>query len=101
MSFLPEDRETYNQQKRKVPVKLFTSMREDWQAYNRDSTAEHEIWVEDELMRGVWNGWGCLPQFHAPLKPSSISFPPCLSADQVPGQDFWMLLFERKGVYKK
>lgn len=101
MSFLPEDREICNEQKRKVPVKLFTSMREDWQAQNRESTARHEIWVEDELMRGAWNDWGCLPQFHAPLNPSSTSFPPCLSADQVSGQDFCMFLFERKSAYKK
>lgn len=101
MSFLPEARETHNQQKRKVPVKRFSSMREDWQAHNRESTPGPEICVEEKLMRGAWNDWSSLPQFCTPLKPSSISFPPYIFTDQVSGQDFWELLFKRKGVYKK
>lgn len=51
MSFLSKDRETYNQQNSESLVNLFTYTREDWQVYNRESTAAHEICVEDELMR--------------------------------------------------
>lgn len=103
MSFLPKDRETYNQENSKGSVNLFTYIREDWQVCNRESTTAHEICVEDELMRVAQNDCGCLPQFHAPLKPSNMSFPACLFAGQVSVQDlnYWMFLSEKKGVYTK
>lgn len=40
MSFLPEDRETYNQQHNKDPVKLKEG--------NNESTTAHQICIEDE-----------------------------------------------------
>ena len=41
MSFLPEDRETYNRQHNKDPVKLFIYSGEEWQEYN-ESTTTHQ-----------------------------------------------------------
>lgn len=48
MSFLPEDRETYNQEHNKDPVKLFIYRGEEWQVYNESTTA-HQICTEDEV----------------------------------------------------